>query len=54
VTLTVTNAGTIPHNFAIEGHGADRETPIIKPGETAMLTVDLHGNWSSIYPGGEA
>jgi hypothetical protein len=41
VTFAVRNAGTIPHNFAIEGSGVDLKTPVIQPGETAMLTVNL-------------
>ena len=41
VTFSVKNAGTIPHNFAVGGNGVDRKTAIIKPGDTAVFTVDL-------------
>lgn len=31
----------IPHNFSIQVNGVDQTTPILKPGETASLTIDL-------------
>lgn len=41
VTFKVTNDGGTDHAFEIEGHGIEEETDIIKPGDTAELTVDL-------------
>jgi uncharacterized cupredoxin-like copper-binding protein len=35
VTFRVTNAGRIPHDFAIRG----RQTPVIGPGQSVELTV---------------
>jgi nitrite reductase (NO-forming) len=35
VTFEVTNAGSLVHDFAIHG----QKTPLIRPGETARLTV---------------
>ncbi len=41
VTFIVTNNGTMPHDFAIQGEGVDEKTPMIDPGESATLTVEL-------------
>src|SRR6266540_1326889 len=41
VSFTVTNAGSIPHAFEIEGQGIERETGLIQPGSTATLTLTL-------------
>jgi plastocyanin len=41
VTFSVKNAGTMPHNFAIQGNGVDHRTAPLMPGETTSLTVDL-------------
>src|SRR3989441_10635147 len=37
VSFTVTNAGSIPHAFEVEGQGIERETELIQPGSTATL-----------------
>jgi uncharacterized cupredoxin-like copper-binding protein len=37
VTFEVTNAGSLVHDFAING----QKTPLIRPGETAQLTVEF-------------
>ena len=37
VTFAVTNAGSIPHAFEIEGHGIEKETPTIQPGGKANV-----------------
>jgi hypothetical protein len=49
VTFTVSNSGSIPHAFEIEGKGTERETPLIQPGETATLTVTLDAGTYEIY-----
>ncbi len=54
VTFTVTNAGTIPHAFEVEGRGLEQETPIIQPGGTATLTLSLAPGTYEVYcPVGE-
>src|SRR2546427_164671 len=55
VTFTVTNAGTIPHAFEIEGHGIEHETDEIQPGSTATLTLTLKlGTYEVYCPVGDA
>ncbi len=54
VTFTVTNAGSIPHAFEIEGHGIEKETDEIQPGSTATLTLTLKlGTYDVYCPVGE-
>ena len=54
VTFTVTNAGSIPHAFEIEGHGIEQETDAIQPGSTATLTLTLKlGTYEVYCPVGE-
>src|SRR2546426_385548 len=36
VSFTVTNAGSIPHAFEVEGQGIERETELIQPGSTEI------------------
>jgi len=53
VTFTITNAGTIPHAFEVEGRGIERETDLIQPGTTATLTLTLApGNYEVYCPVG--
>src|SRR5829696_5976482 len=35
VTFTVTNAGSVPHAFEVEGQGIEKETEVIQPGASA-------------------
>ncbi len=49
VTFNVTNAGTIPHAFEIEGRGVERELPLLQPGQTASLTLDLRPGRYEVY-----
>src|SRR2546422_4355952 len=54
VTFTVTNAGSIPHAFEVEGAGVERETELIQPGSTATLTLTLKpGTYEAYCPVGE-
>ena len=54
VTFTVTNAGSIPHAFEVEGHGIEQQTPLIQPGSSATLSLTLHSGTYEIYcPVGE-
>jgi plastocyanin len=49
VTFTVTNAGSIPHAFEVEGQGIEKETPQIQPGATATLTLTLKPGRYEVY-----
>src|SRR3989442_3184685 len=54
VTFTVTNAGSIPHAFEIEGDGIAKETDQIQPRSTATLTLTLKlGTYEGYCPTGE-
>jgi len=53
VTFTVTNAGSVPHAFEVEGQGLEKETEVIAPGATAMLKLTLKpGNYDVYCPVG--
>jgi hypothetical protein len=53
-TFTITNAGSIPHAFEVEGEGIEQETALIQPGATATLTVTLTPGMYEVYcPVGE-
>ena len=49
VTFTVTNAGSIPHAFEVEGQGIERETDVIQPGATATLRLTLKPGTYEVY-----
>ncbi len=49
VTFTVTNSGSVPHAFEVEGHGVEKETPLIQPGATATLTLTLRPGGYEVY-----
>src|SRR6476659_5597013 len=54
VTFNVTNGGSIPHAFEVEGNGTERETPLIQPGASATLTLALKPGTYEVYcPVGE-
>ena len=54
VTFTITNAGTIPHAFEVEGRGVERETDVIQPDSTTTLTLTLSPGTYDVYcPVGE-
>lgn len=54
VTFTITNTGTIPHAFEVEGRGLERETDVIQPGSTSTLTLTLAPGTYEVYcPVGE-
>ena len=46
VTFTVTNTGSIPHAFEVEGQGIEKATEVIMPGSSATLKITLKpGNY---------
>ncbi len=49
VTFTITNGGSVPHAFEVEGHGVEKETPLIQPGATATLTLTLRPGDYEVY-----
>jgi plastocyanin len=49
VTFTVTNAGSIPHAFEVEGQGIEQETEVIQPGSSATLQLTLKPGTYDVY-----
>lgn len=41
ITFVVQNSGTMAHDFAIEVNGVEQQTPLLEPGQSAMLAVSL-------------
>jgi uncharacterized cupredoxin-like copper-binding protein len=46
VTFVIKNVGTVQHNFDIQGVKAG---PFVDPGQSATMTVDLHGGRTYTY-----
>src|SRR5437868_11160793 len=54
IRFIVTNDGTIPHAFEVEGRGLEQETKLIQPGKVDTLTLTLRaGNYELYCPVGE-
>ena len=49
VRIVVKNAGKYPHALAIRGTGVNKRTPVIKPGASAVLLVDLRSGSYSLW-----
>jgi uncharacterized cupredoxin-like copper-binding protein len=49
-TFDLKNDGHIPHDLTINGPGvSNQKTPVINPGKTAKLTVELKGGSYDFY-----
>jgi hypothetical protein len=54
VSFSVSNTGSIPHAFEVEGQGIERATAVVQPGATATLTLALKPGIYEVYcPVGE-
>src|SRR5262249_6615284 len=54
VTFQVTNAGSIPHAFEIEGRGLEKRTLQVKPGNETTMALDLRaGRYEAYCPVGK-
>src|SRR5207245_2758846 len=54
VTFGITNAGSIPHGFEVEGKGIEQEIERIEPGASDTLTLTLKPGTYEVYcPVGE-
>ncbi|PYP56735.1 MAG: hypothetical protein DMD44_11755 [Gemmatimonadetes bacterium] len=49
VTFVVTNAGSIPHGFEVEGQGIEQEIETIQPGASDTLTLTLKKGSYEVY-----
>lgn len=49
VVFTLENDGQIAHDLAVEGRGVEEKTPVIDPGETAELEVELEPGDYELY-----
>src|SRR5205085_8942544 len=49
VTFVVTNAGSIPHGFEVEGQGTEQEIETIQPGASDTLTLTLKAGSYDVY-----
>jgi hypothetical protein len=49
VEFEVSNGGSIPHAFELEGRGVEKSTPQIQPGARATLELDLRTGSYEIY-----
>ena len=53
VTFAITNTGSIPHAFEVEGQGIEKATEVIMPGSSATLKITLKpGNYELYCPVG--
>src|SRR5689334_24879125 len=54
VTFAITNSGSIPHGFEVEGGGIEKEIETIQPGASDTLTLTLKPGTYEVYcPVGE-
>ncbi|MEP6572051.1 MAG: hypothetical protein ABJD11_05120 [Gemmatimonadota bacterium] len=54
VVFHIVNAGGIPHAFEVEGHGIEKEIPLLKPGAEGTLKLQLKpARYEAYCPVGE-
>jgi uncharacterized cupredoxin-like copper-binding protein len=49
VTFNVKNDGKLPHDLVIEGNGVKEKTPLLDPGQSKALEVDLKPGTYDVY-----
>jgi len=49
VTFAITNAGSIPHGFEVEGRGVEKEIETIQPGASDTITLTLKPGSYEVY-----
>ncbi len=47
--FVVTNDGKVPHDFVVKGNGVDEKTPLLNPGDSKTLSVDLKPGTYDVY-----
>ena len=48
-TFDVTNAGKVPHDLVVKGNGVSVKTPLLNPGESKTLKVELKPGTYELY-----
>ena len=49
VTFSVKNEGKLPHDFVVEGNDVKTKTPLLNPGQSKSLEVDLKSGSYDVY-----
>lgn len=47
--FNVKNDGKVPHDFVVSGNGVNAKTPLLNPGESKTLSVDLKPGTYDVY-----
>jgi uncharacterized cupredoxin-like copper-binding protein len=48
-TFQVTNSGKVPHDLVVKGNGVNAKTPLLNPGQSKTLKVDLKPGTYELY-----
>ena len=49
ITFEVTNSGKVPHDLVVKGNGVNAKTPLLNPGQSKTLKVDLKPGTYELY-----
>jgi len=49
ITFQVTNSGKVPHDLVVKGNGVNAKTPLLNPGQSKTLKVDLKPGTYELY-----